>query len=213
MLKKMIDLTGQQFGRLAVLSRAGKDKHGNVRWNCVCSCGTEKEISGAVLRQGKAVSCGCFLREVASQTAKSNNTSHGMTSTPTYYAWQNMMTRCNNPNFKQYKDYGGRGIKVCERWRDFAKFYEDMGLKPEDASLDRKDNEGDYTPDNCRWATQEEQLYNRRSTIEWGGKTLLEWHKETGMNYYTMYSRIKRYGNLFPPQLEGLGRAKAMHFK
>lgn len=85
MLKKMIDLTGQQFGRLTALSRAGKDKHGNVRWLCSCSCGVQKEVSGAVLRQGKAVSCGCFHSEVASARAKAN-VKHGMHNTPTYYA-------------------------------------------------------------------------------------------------------------------------------
>lgn len=212
-MKKRIDMTGMQFGRLTVLSHAGKDKYGNALWVCRCDCGIEKTSNGAMLRQGKAVSCGCLHSEITSKRMKVEAVKHGMHNTPTYYSWQNMMTRCNNPNYKQYKDYGGRGIKVCERWHDFAKFYEDMGEKPVDTSLDRKDNEGDYAPDNCRWATQEEQLYNRRATIEWGGKTLLEWHKETGMNYYTMYSRIKRYGDLFPPQLEGLGRAKATHFK
>ena len=207
-----IDLTGQKFGRLTVVSHAGRDKHGNAKWNCVCDCGAERTVIGSSLRSGGSLSCGCWQRDLARSRA-GQATKHGMHSTPTYYSWTNMLTRCNNPNFRQYQNYGGRGIKVCERWLEFANFLEDMGERPEGTTLDRIDNDGNYEPGNCRWATQEEQLYNRTSTVTWQGKTLLEWHKETGMNYYTMYSRLKRYGELFPKHLDGVDRIKHHHYK
>lgn len=107
-----------------------------------------------------------------------------------------MVQRCSNPKNKAYKDYGGRGIKVCDRWREFAKFFEDMGEKPDDMTLDRKDNDGDYTPDNCRWASTTEQNNNRRNSIYVDGVPLKQWAADNSLPYSTAYYRYKLTLNL-----------------
>lgn len=124
---------------------------------------------------------------------------HNASYTPEYYAWENMIARCNYKSYKNYSDYGGRGIKVCDRWRNsFNNFYEDMGKRPSSKhSLDRKNTNGDYSPDNCRWATSTEQLINRRiaHNLTYNGKTQIvsEWAKELGISQFTLRARI-RYG-------------------
>ena len=200
-MKKRIDLSGMTFGRLVVRSYTGNDKHKNAMWLCLCSCGAEKIINGSSLRSGNTNSCGCLHKELASSQTTERLTTHGMHNTPTYYSWTNMKTRCNNANFEQSKDYSGRGIAICDKWKTFAGFFADMGVKPVGTSLDRIDNNKGYSKDNCRWATVNEQANNKRNTVMWEGKSLYEWQQETGMNYYTMYSRIKRYGSLFPEHL------------
>jgi len=201
-MKKRIDLKGAVFGRLTVLEYAGNDKHNNAQWKCRCECGTEKVISGASLRTGNTLSCGCYHKEQSSKWTSKHKTTHGKRKSRTYSIWGNMRTRCTNPNYKQYKDYGGRGISICERWLDFANFLEDMGEAPEGKTLDRIDNNGNYEPGNCRWATGLEQMSNRANTVMFEGKALPIWAEELGMNYYTLYSRLKRYGTLFPEHLK-----------
>lgn len=202
-MKKRIDLTGAVFDRLTVIEYAGNDKYKNAQWKCRCECGTEKVISGASLRSGHTLSCGCFHKEKASDWAVKNKTTHGMRKSRTYSVWTNMRTRCTNPKYKQYKDYGGRGITVCDRWLEsFENFLADMGEAPEDKTLDRIDNNGNYEPNNCRWATYHEQRMNRSDTVMFEGKTVYAWAEELGMNYYTLYSRLKRYGTLFPDHLK-----------
>jgi hypothetical protein len=165
---KFNDLTGRRFSRLLVLGIAGKDENGCIRWLCQCDCGKQKTVYGLNLTRGFSKSCGCLQKERAAESSTGNSWSvtHGCHRTPEYVAWQGIIQRCLNPNNKSYDNYGGRGIQVCDRWvESFEKFLADMGEKPEPKelySIDRINNDGDYEPSNCRWATRDQQLGNQR---------------------------------------------------
>ena len=189
------DLTNERFGRLVVIGFAGRGARKLLIWNCQCDCGTECTSYGYGLTGGVKRSCGCFQSEVTSKRSKT----HGMTKSPTYKSWRSMIRRCEAPGDISYPRYGGRGISVCARWRDsFQAFLDDMGERPSRSQqLDRIDNEGNYTPGNCRWATRKEQARNRRSNtmLSHDGKTMCiaAWADHLGWTQGQIHNRLS-YG-------------------
>lgn len=154
---KFIDELGARYGNLIVVS-AIKTTHG-THWNCKCDCGGEIVAKGSYLRTGNTVSCGCRAAEALIQ----GRITHGLSKIPEYRVWEAALDRCRNPRNKQYDDYGGRGITMCDEWKDFAVFYRDMGPRPsEKYTLERCDNNVGYCPSNCKWATRHENNMNRR---------------------------------------------------
>lgn len=194
-----LNLVGMKFGRLTVLkfngidSRAGKQKS---RWECVCDCGNKGIYTGSQMKGGTTQSCGCLQRERASESL----ITHGMCGTTEFYSWTNMKTRCFNKKSQDYEDYGGRGITVCERWKNsFKNFVEDMGLKPAGKySIDRLNTNGNYELGNCRWGTDEQQARNKRNNrwIECNGLRMIleDWAVYFGVNQGNLSHSIKARG-------------------
>lgn len=203
-----MDLTGEKFGKLIVEAmHPEKTKHGNTRWICRCDCGNPKKLVVAAgnLRHGSVTSCGCIV--IAALVARSKK--HGMLGTPEYEAWNSIKKRCYNPKHFAYANYGGRGITMCDEWKnDFMVFYRDMGPRPSsNHSIDREKNELGYSKSNCRWATLEEQNNNRRNnvyiTYEDRTQTLAMWCKELGLNRHLVGARIRK-GWLFEEAIRPL---------
>lgn len=164
MSKKRFDLTGKKFGRLLVLCESledANDRHG-IPWKCQCDCGAIVVVYTGALRSGGTKSCGCLRRQLAARLSFVHGHLTGGQSRM-YACWSDMLRRCENPKDKRYHLYGGRGIRVCPRWKQLKYFIEDMGQKPRGLTLERIDNDGDYCPKNCCWATQIAQCLNRRA--------------------------------------------------
>lgn len=192
-----LDLSGRTCGRLKVLDRAGSNKRGHALWRCRCVCGTEILVRGSALNSGGTKSCGCAVIERASRMSVGYLTTHGKRKTKTYQSWVGILARCLNTNNPAYKDYGARGIQVCERWRSFENFLSDMGERPDKCTIDRHpNNDGNYEPTNCRWATYSQQNQNRRSNniIAFNGKSqcLMSWALELGISHQTISTRLNR---------------------
>lgn len=193
-MSKTKDLTGQRFGKLIVSHRDGSNKHGRAIWSCNCDCGkiNHKSTSNDLLK-GDTTSCGC------NHLSGNSNRKHSLCKTKGYWIFVSMKERCYNPNSQYYYLYGERGIKICEHWLEsVANFYQDMGPKPgPEYSIDRIDNNGDYSPENCRWATSLEQGANKRNNVflEFNNKrmTIAQWSRELNISKSVIRTRLK-YG-------------------
>lgn len=189
----MVDLIGQRFGRLVVIQRMNNSPNGKTQWLCMCDCGEKKIVRSDHLKSGETKSCGCLQKEITSVV----KTTHGHSCDETYKLWLNMKQRCTNSNCPDYKDYGGRGITICEEWLEFTNFFRDMGKRPLGYTIERGNNKGNYCLDNCKWATSKEQARNKRNNlyITYRGKTklLIKWSEETGIPYKVLWKRIYIY--------------------
>ena len=194
-----IDMVGLPYGRLTVVKLHSQSSQGSI-WLCTCLCGERAYVAGYKLRTGHTKSCGCLARETREARVR-QNTTHGCNKkhnrTLEYRSWNHMLSRCRNPNVPAYRDYGGRGITVCKRWLKFENFLADMGLRPTPQhTIERKNNAGNYTPSNCRWATRIEQANNKRNnhllTAFDRTMTYAQWARETGLDQSLIRYRHKR---------------------
>jgi hypothetical protein len=183
-----LNLLGKKFGLLTALSKGEKKGlNGELYWNFLCECGKFRLASGSAVKQGRLISCGC--------SKKAKLTTHGQINTRTYRIWAGMVNRCKNPKNNSYKSYGGRGITVTEEWEKYVNFFSSMGECPAGHSIERIDNNGNYTPMNCEWIPLAKQARNRRSNVyfEWEGQkmTLREVAEKVGISYSCLYQRVR----------------------
>lgn len=188
-------LTGLVFGRLTVVGKSGT-RSGRVTWECCCSCGNTVHTVSHALTSGHSKSCGCWRDERNKGTEiKHGHARRGVKLSPTYKTWQSMMTRCYNSGVKSFKDYGGRGITVCNEWHHFENFLSSMGERPTGTTLDRKNNAKGYSPSNCRWATKFEQARNTRANhiVDYDGHhmTQIEFSERINMKRQTVSWRLR----------------------
>jgi hypothetical protein len=187
LLGRAKDETGNVYGKLTVVGFGGVRGRDGILWTCRCECGNSILVRGSCLRSGHTKSCGCITMSA-----------DGLCKTPEYRIWYAMNDRCHNARHTHYRYYGGRGIAVCDRWREsFSAFLEDMGTKPfPEATIDRVDNSRGYSPDNCRWSTRKEQSLNTRTTkmLTYNGETMCQsdWARRLGIAYQTLNWRVKQ---------------------
>lgn len=187
----IIDLTGQRFEKLTAIRMVGKNKNHKALWECQCECGNVVIVDSNSLRRGNSKSCGCSRRHI--------NTKHGDSGrTRLYRIWANMTERTTNPNNQHWDDYGGRGITICDEWKDYSNFKTwalENGYSP-DLTIDRIDNSKGYSPHNCRWVTRKAQCYNRRSnhllTYHGESKTIQEWADQSHLKRNALVQRLHR---------------------
>lgn len=191
---RFVDLTGKEFGRLKVIMHYGKNKHSQNLWYCECKCGEKTTITTRSLESGHTKSCGCLKKDYLKETY----TTHGYTGERLYKTYNGMLARCRNEKEPCYKDYGGRGISVCDEWLDFIVF-KDWSLSngySEELTIDRIDVNGNYEPSNCRWTDLTTQANNKRSNVilEYKGenKTIAEWCKYLGIDYNKFYHQLSK---------------------
>lgn len=192
----LINLTGQSFGRLTVIEKATKRCNGqSAMWICKCDCGNTIVVRSGDLRSGKTKSCGCLRKEITSAKRKT----HGKSNSRLFSIWCAVKKRCMCETDKQYKDYGGRGITICDEWKDDFQTFYDWAVSngyEEHLTIDRIDVNGNYEPFNCKWSTEKEQSNNKRNNrlLTFNGKTqtLKQWSDETGIQPETIHYRLKR---------------------
>ena len=191
---KLIDLTGQRFGRLTVIERA-KNSGTHTTWLCMCDCGNKHSALGCHLKSGRTKSCGCLHNE----QLKDRSLIHGLSNSRLNKIYRKIKDRCYNSNYKEYSYYGGRGIMMCDKWRkDFMAFYEWAITNgyADDLTIDRIDTNGNYEPSNCRWSTKKEQANNKRNNrrLAYNGetRTIAEWSEQLGENYDSLYRRLAK---------------------
>jgi hypothetical protein len=191
----MADIKNMKVGLLTVVEVAGSDEHSTL-WRCICDCGSIVIKRAGHLMSGGTKSCGCLRKRLM----KERNTTHNMSRTKIYGVWRSMLDRCRTPSSQAYYLYGARGITVCKRWHKFENFLADMGARPDGMELDRINNNGPYSPKNCRWTDRTTQIRNRRSTIlvthQGVTKTLSEWAEDLGVPYTTVQQRYYRLGRV-----------------
>jgi hypothetical protein len=184
------NIEGKRFGRFIAICPTKSSSQGRY-WLCKCDCGIQKEVQAKCLIAGAIQSCGCLFRE----NVKTYSRTHGQSGTSTHNIWMNMIWRCTNQNAPRFADYGGRGITVCKRWMNFKLFVEDMGHRPAGMSLDRINNNGNYEPSNCRWASRVAQANNAPSNkkIHFRGETFgeAEWARRIGIKRTTLQYRLR----------------------
>ena len=197
---KLIDRTGQVYGRLTVIGRAEDDALRNKRWLCRCECGTEKVLPASSFVYGGTKSCGCYNIERLKELKRT----HGESKTRLYGIWRDMKNRCYNPNVAKYKYYGGRGITVCDEWRESYEVFRDWALSNgyvDDLQIDRIDVNGNYESNNCRWATLVEQARNKRNNVYFEDTLLVSIAALTGVKYGALHGRLKRNSSITYEQL------------
>lgn len=191
---RIIDMAGKKFGSLTALRATGTASSGDKKWQFQCDCGSLVVATGYAARSGRRIACAACTRKLK----PSKRIKHGMTESVEFKTWTGILTRCLNPNSASYNDYGGRGIKVCDRWRSsFKSFLEDVGPRPsEQHSIDRINNDKGYAPDNCRWATHNEQARNKRNTVlvdvDGEMKPLSQISEELGVSISAMRYRVSK---------------------
>ena len=193
---KCIDLTGQTFGAWTVIEKCKPIKGVSTKWVCRCKCGREVEVFGTSLKQGLSTSCGCERKQKISEKVKT----HGMTNTRLYRIWAGLKARCYNPKKDNYKWYGGKGVKMCDEWKNSFEAFSTWAISQgytDELTIDRIDSSGNYEPSNCRWISIKEQQNNRHDniiiTFEGKTQTLSKWAEEKGINRVTLWNRIFNY--------------------